>query len=257
MDQASQEYLDQRPRYWLCAFAFGFVGVAALLLSVHSGLMFAAYLQRDMTLLDLLGKPFWAYLVALPSLYAAVIGSYLLWGRWIDAGWQRRAGAFVLLSLINAVAGTILNADALGFELMPADERWSVGTVFQLFGWVKLWLAASLAAEVASHLGVSTARPLGYHAARLAIIGLLATAIGFVVLTEWQAGLPLRHIGAIRDLPTFLLSMAPHPVRCLCAGQVAVLCFLAARGCRGTWLEIGQWEATGTNWGGNWGERGD
>lgn len=262
MDQTHLEYVEQKPRYWLCTLGFGLTSLSMALLAISSALVFLGLVEAvfhgDRRLLNLVQEHWWTYVVGLPIPYAALIGSYLLWGRWTDKSWQSRAGLFLLLNAVDAVVGTLLESESLGLEIGPLSHAWSLSYMTQAFGWVELYLAASLAAEVASHLGVRGAQWSGQKISRLAIAGFAVSSFLFFMRTDWQAGLPLQPRGPIRDELTLLLILGTYIVRAFCSGQVAILGYLAARECRRTYREIGEWEGTsGPTWGGPWGERGD
>src|SRR5262245_27385964 len=89
---------DPRPRYRLVGGGFGLIGLALGLLSMDAALDFAWLLSWHPGLRALMGNPTWSWLVGTPITFASLIGSYLLWGRWTEPRWQRRAGLLLLMN---------------------------------------------------------------------------------------------------------------------------------------------------------------
>lgn len=250
------EYLDQRPRYWLTAAGFYLLAGSFILLGATNGLYVYGVLSDNRELLGLLRRPIWTYAVGLPLSYGAVIGAYLLWGRWTDSLWQRRVGLLILLNFIDAVVGTVFRAEHLGLEPLPEKYEWMLGGVTSTFGWVEFALSASLAAEVASHLGRPAAAEPGLAISRLAMIGLCVWVAAFLALSDWRLGFPLQERPVSLQAALFRLGLLVLNV--LCCFQVATLCLIAGTQSRHTWKQIGAWGSDPASLSSNsWGERGD
>ena len=48
-----------------------------------------------------------------PVVWGSLIGTYLLWGRWSDPGWQRRSGLLMVMALVDAVLWLLDHGDDL------------------------------------------------------------------------------------------------------------------------------------------------
>ena len=49
--------------------------------------------------------------------WGCLVGTYLLWGRWSDSGWQRRVGLLIVMSLVDVVLWALNQSDELNLEL--------------------------------------------------------------------------------------------------------------------------------------------
>lgn len=233
---------DQIARYRLCGAGFLVSGASLVLLVVSAGLGLLAQFSGDDGLIRLLNDPLWVVLVGLPLSYLAVVGSYLLWGRWRDRSWQRRAGLLVLLNAVDAVVGTLFEGRTLGLPVAEPPEPWLLGQATLAFGWIEFYLMASLAGEVAGQLGEPGAEDRGRRAGNLALAGLVITVLLLLFRTAWAGGRPLQPL-PIRSMEVALVLLAGQALRLMAAAQVAGLCFRAAGRCRRTARELVEAEA--------------
>lgn len=227
------------PRYRICNVGFWISGLALALLGLSGALTLWGNLTGAQGLLLAMQQPWFTWGVELPITAGALLGSYLLWGRWSDANWQRRAGLLVAMNLFDAISWGFYQASEMGAAVAVANHHWLVDNLVMLFGWVEFFLFADLAAEVASHLKIRTAHDAGQTARRFCTFGFTVSLIFFVTQTRWDAGWPLIQ-GPWPNLPALLMWLGVAFLRVLAALQVATLCFLAGMACRRTARELSQ-----------------
>lgn len=220
-------------RYRLCGLGFSIAGIALGLLCISSALNLVVFLTGDMWLWNLQEQNWWAWLVGAPITCGALLGSYLLWGRWTDTSWQRRAGLLVLLNLFDFCIWAIYQGEMLGLRMGHLRHDWLINNLISAFGWIEFLLFVSLAAEVSAHLGMANATEAGRSASKFAIAGLFVSFLFFVTLTDWSAGWPLGP--AIQGNPlAYLMLLGFFFLRTICSLQVAALCLVAGQYCRRT-----------------------
>ncbi|MEW4567860.1 hypothetical protein AB1L88_08330 [Tautonia sp. JC769] len=227
------EHPSLAPRYWLCTAGFWIAGAALGLLCLSAALMLWILLTWDQRLLVLLRQPWFTWTVELPITAGALLGSYLLWGRWTDAHWQRRAGLLVILNLFDSIHWGISQAGMMGLPVGAMGHDWLLYNSVLIFGWIEFYLFASLAAEVASHLGMKAAADAGRTARQFSMVGLIVSLIYFVTQTRWGAGWPLI-AGPRPNLAEALMYLGVTFLRVIAALQVATLCVMAGIACRRT-----------------------
>ncbi len=228
--------LEREPlqlRYRLCGLGFSIAGIALGLLCISSALNLIVFLTGDMWLWGLQEKTWWSWVVGAPITCGALIGSYLLWGRWTDSSWQRRAGLLVLLNLFDFCMWTFYQGEMIGLRMGHLRHDWLINNLTSAFGWIEFLLFASLAAEVAAHLGMPGAIEAGESACKFALAGLIVSLIFFVTSTDWKAGWPLGPAVQANPL-THLMLLGFFFLRTICSLQVAALCLVAGRYCRRT-----------------------
>jgi hypothetical protein len=225
--------LEREPlqlRYRLCGLGFSIAGIALGLLCVSSALNLIVFLTGDMWLWGIQEQSWWSWLVGAPITCGALVGSYLLWGRWTDSSWQRRAGLLVLLNLFDFIIWTYYQGEMLGLRMGHLRHDWVINNLTSAFGWIEFLLFASLASEVAAHLGMPGATEAGQSASNFALVGLLVSLI-------WRAGWPLEP--KIQGNPlVHLMLLGFFFLRTICSLQVAALCLVAGRYCRKTCNEL-------------------
>lgn len=225
------------PRYWICSAGFWIAGAALALLSLIGAVTLWAFLTGDQRLWVALQQPWCTWGVELPITAGALLGSYLLWGRWTDAHWQRRAGLLVLLNLLDSIHWGLSQASLMGVQAANLGHPWLAHNLVMIFGWIEFYLFADLAAEVASHLGVKAAPDAGRTARQFSTAGLAVSIIYLVTQTRWEAGWPLVP-GPIPNLGEALMSLGVTFLRVIAGVQVATLCAIAGFSCRRTAREL-------------------
>lgn len=235
------ETLDYRPRYRLSRLGFLLAGLASGLMTFDAAVHLATLLWPDWPLAGLVSAGTWHLGGGGTIVVAAVLGSYLLWGRWREPSWQARSGLLVLLALAGAVAWVLQQATALGLEGVDFPREWAYHLRIGLrWGWMAL--LAGLAADVVVHLG----REEG-HDTRASIYALvLASAViwGLDLLhhTEWAGVWPPRRRPFWSPL-TWPLWLALNGLRGLAGFFLTSLALLAARECTTLIRELDRTEA--------------
>ncbi|RUL88423.1 hypothetical protein [Tautonia sociabilis] len=229
------------PRYWLCGAGFWIAGLALALLCLSDALLLWVVLTWDQGLAQAMQQPWFTWGVGLPITAGALVGSYLLWGRWSDRSWQRRAGPLVLMNLFDSISWGLSHAAAPGLQAPLLEHEWLVECLVRVFGWLEFFLFAHLAAEVASHLGVKAAADAGRTAWQFAVAGLGLTVLFILTQTRWDAGWPLLPVP--RPNPSGeLMRLGSTFLRVVTALQVATLCLIAGSSCRRTARELAREE---------------
>ncbi len=235
-DWLDNEKPDLRPRYRLCKLAFGLASMALGLQCADIALSLGAQFFGMADLWKLVHSPRWRLFVGTPITWSAVVGSYLLLGRWRHPGWNRRAGLLALMNAIDLGFWASDNGVLLGFQIPELQDPWLryAGSVLQ---WFELMLFASLAAEVASHLGRAEATEASRLTRSFAMVGL---TLWFIILLSCTAWFPARFpVFRVRSFEVFLLILGSQALLAISAFQVTILCLQASRECGRLLAELG------------------
>jgi hypothetical protein len=220
-----------RGRYWLCRAGFGLLAVGLGLLCIYN----VAFILQVFGLARRLGpihrNPGWFWLVDAPIPWTTLIGSMCLWGLWRVPFWQSRVLPLILMNGADAACWLMDRAGALGLTTPEFARRhdWLMHLVTMGFGWLELFLTATLAASVSLHLGKESSQATGRSARALCTVGIAVWAVYALTQTDWL-GWPLVR-ARIHPL-TFLLILNTHVVLILASFQTALLCLAASRHCR-------------------------
>lgn len=221
------EFDDPRSRYQLCRVGFGICAVVLILQGGNLACLLAAVFGDIPRLAALMQEPRWHWIIGTPITWGAVIGSYLLWGRWTEPSWQRRAGLLLLMNLIDGGLWVVEHGADLGLRQGDLRHTWLVDQIGSGQQWFELMLLASLATDLATRLGKAEAAETGRIARSLATAGAVLWVIVLVTTTDWARGWPF-HVRPL-TLETLLLRCAGVFVLILTDFQVIILCVLAAR----------------------------
>jgi hypothetical protein len=224
------EFDDPRPRYRLCQLGFGLIALSLGLLSFDLACWLATLFMPNPGLIGLMKRPEWTWLVGAPITWAALIGSYLLWGRWTEPTWQRRAGLLVLMNGVDAVNWLLEHAHEFGLTGQAIGHAWMREQIGRGLGWLELLLTAAMAADLSLHLGKADAPEAGRSARSFAMIGFALWLFHVLVLTDWMSWPLRRHPMRGRDGLLFFLGNLF--LLTVTSFQVTVLSILAARQCK-------------------------
>src|SRR4051794_11644024 len=188
-----QERDQQRRTYVICRLGFGVLSFALLLASFSS----VVWLMRLFSLGGpivawIIRSPFWHWLDA-PIVWGSLLGTYLLWGRWTDTGWQRRSGLLIVMGMVDAMLWLMEHGPELGLRFSDVGHEWLRGELGQALGWAEFALIASLAGDLMAHLGVEQAPEAGRATRSLAATGSAVWFLFFLEQTVW--GWPLKKRG--------------------------------------------------------------
>ena len=220
---------DLRPRYRLCQAGFALLALGLGLLCGDAALDFAYWCSGSPAIAALVRDPLWTWLVGAPITWGTLVGSFLLWGRWTEPSWQRRAGLLLLMNGIDLVHWTLRHGDALGLRIGELPHGWLRSQLSGGMGWIELALSATLAADLSVHLGRKEAPDSSRGARALAMVGLVVWGLFFLQHTHWRRW-PLRPRNFLTP-ETYLLLIGQSLLLAITAFQVTALCILAARQC--------------------------
>lgn len=228
-----------RLRYHLCAGGFTLTALALGLLCADAALHLLHALSRDGRVLAILENPWYSRLVGAPITWGSLVGSYLLWNRWDQPSWRRRAGLLVLMNTFDLLTWFLHNGLDLGLWTDPAIGRllaehgWFLRNLSQALGWAELALFASLAADVLAHLEMPGALQAGQTTRIFITVGATAQVLFFLLLTDWRREphwpLPRRQGG---DPLVYLLFLASSFLLAVASLQVTALSMVASRYCQ-------------------------
>lgn len=178
---------DIRLRYRLCSLAFGLIALSLGLLCAAKVSLLALLFGARHEVRAIHDHPGWFWLVDMPITWAALLGSYLLWGRWPVPHWQRRAGLLLIMNGLDAVMWTIDHARRFGFAEVQPDLVWTFFVAANSLGWFELMLAAALASDLAAHLGREDAHAASAAASTVGVIGAIVWGLLALSQTDWGA----------------------------------------------------------------------
>jgi hypothetical protein len=177
--------------------------------------------------LGLMGSRWYRWLDA-PVTWGSLLGVTLLWGRFEHAGWQRRVGLLLVMSLVDAGLWMLDHGAALGFADADLGHEWLRTNLGQALGWAEFALMAGLSCEYLEHLGVEYARESGKSTRSMAAFGAVLWLLLFCQRTNWSAGWPLA-AHRIRSLEEYLLLEASHLISTITLIQVTALAISATK----------------------------
>src|SRR5262249_37844510 len=121
--------------------------------------------------LERITSQWWWPWLGTPVVWGSLIGTYLLWGRWSDSGWQRRVGLLIAMGLVDVFLWGLEPGETRGRQLGEVGHRWLRGPLGEALGGAEFALLASLAGDVMGHLGVEPAREASKSTRSLAATG--------------------------------------------------------------------------------------
>ena len=238
---------DDKRRYELCRSAFGFLSGALVLACLTAFMALPMVFFNGQILIPWLQDPTVWFWIETPIVWTSLLGSYLLWGRWSEPSWQRRAGLLVVMCMVDALLWMIKHAHELGIHKEPVAHFWLRMNVGEALGWAEFAILASLACEMMAHLGVSNAEEAGQSTRSLAATGASLFMILFCLRTDWAHGWPLEFRPAF-GVPLRLLSLGQLMIQTITLIQVTALVIAATRQCGVMIRSIAQEEASEDIW---------
>jgi hypothetical protein len=163
-----------------------------------------------------------------PITWGSLLGVTLLWGRFDHAGWQRRVGLLLVMSLADAGLWFLDHGAALGVAQGDFGHDWLRGNLGQALGWAEFALMAALSCDYLEHLGVEYARESGKSTRSMAATGAVVWLLLFCEHTDWRGGWPLAP-HRWRSIEEFLLHQASNLIWTITLLQVTSLVISAAR----------------------------
>jgi hypothetical protein len=210
---------------------FSALGLALVIASLTSvGRLILIFSGRGVALGALLGIPQWNMIEESVIVWSVLLGVALLWGRWPDQNWQRRSGLLLMMCLVDVALWALDHATEIGLSEGKLGHDWFRQSLGTALGWSEFALIASLAADMAAHLGEPQAIDFGKAARSLSTTGAMVWFMYFYFRTDWNPPFwPLRdrpfNGGSIMLMLGTLVLMAINLV------QVSALTLLAGRSC--------------------------
>jgi hypothetical protein len=223
-----QERETQRQTYQLCRLGFAILSVSLVLACFTSILALIAQFGGRPIVVWVVNMPWWRWL-GTPIVWGSLFGTYLLWGRWSDPGWQRRAGLLVVMGIVDVILWGLDHGNDLGLRLEDVGHKWFRSNLGEALGWAEFALMASLAGDVMAHLGVEQAREASKSTRSLAATGAVVWMILFCHCTAWKRGWPLQGPRNDRSLETMLLYLGSTMIWTITLIQVTALSIAATR----------------------------
>jgi hypothetical protein len=180
----------QRRTYQLCRLSFGALAVALVTACVPSIIdLFAMFHISLVQQIRQLAVYDW---LDTPIIWGSLLGAMLLFGRWDNVSWQRRAGLLLVMNLVDVGLWFMGRGEALGLQDWGVAHAWLRANLGTALGWAEFALMASLSADYLVHLGVDPAKESGRSARSMAATGAVLWALLFCEQTDWGKGWPLQ-----------------------------------------------------------------
>ena len=216
-------------RYRLGFSALGLALVVASLTTIGFLIMFFSGQRQQVG--ALIGFPQWELIEQSVVVFGSLLGVMLLWGRWPDGNWQRRSGLLLMMCLVDAVLFTLDHAADLGLRDGEVGHEWFRQSLGTALGWSEFALIASLAADMAAHLGEPQSIDFAKAVRSLATTGAMVWFMYFYFRTNWE----FRPLWPLQERPinggTIMLLLGWWVLNAILLVQVTGLCLLAGRCC--------------------------
>lgn len=217
----------QRWTYTLCRLGFGVLSVALVLACCTSLLWLLSWFGARNIMRAIVMTRAWHW-IDVPIVWGSLVGTYLLWGRWNERGWQRRSGLLLLMCFVDAALWLFEHANDLGLHEGEIGHEWLRSQLGEALGWAEFTLMAGLACDLLAHLGVEQAPEAGKATRSLSATGAVVWMILFLERTAWRQGWPLLDQG-IHSPETLLLTMGTRMIWAITLIQVTALTIAATR----------------------------
>src|SRR5262249_12246766 len=150
---------------------FALCALGMALMSLDSACHLAYLFTMSEEVAKVLRSPYWDWTVGVSITWGTLLGPYLLWGRWSEPHWRRRAGLLGFLNLVDGGFWVLRHGRTFGLWPRDVGHLWLRTHVVLGSSWVQFALFAGLAADLASHLGSKSAHDAGQKARALALVG--------------------------------------------------------------------------------------
>jgi hypothetical protein len=215
-----------RKTYEVCRMGFGILSAALVLACLSWLVPLLGNFYPELCLRII--KTQWFRWLDVPVTWGSLLGVTLLWGRFDHAGWQRRMGLLLAMSVVDAGLWFLEHGAALGMAEVDFGHDWLRENVGRALGWAEFALMASLSCDYLEHLGVEYARESGKSTRSMAATGAVLWLLLFCERTDWNGGWPLvAH--RWRSIEEFLLFQASNLIWTITLLQVTSLTISAAK----------------------------
>jgi hypothetical protein len=219
---------QHRKTYQLCRLGFMILAGALILACFDSVLSLFGIFEQGPGLLSWIHGTAWYQWVDTPIIWGCVIGAILLWGRWDHPSWQRRAGLFLMMNVVDMGLWLMNRGDAMGARVGDFGHDWLRESMGYALAWGEFALISSLSCDYLVHLGVEHARDSDKSTRSMAATGAMLWLLSFCQRTNWRAGWPLQRLH-IRGLEGILLFHGYHLIWTITLIQVTALVISAVR----------------------------
>jgi hypothetical protein len=225
-----------RRRIWRHRLGFSALGLALVVASLSTiGSLLLFFSGNRQPVGALFGITHWRLIEQAIVTWGSLLGVSLLWGRWPDVNWQRRSGLLLLMCLVDAVLWTLEHAKELGIVEVAIGHDWFRDSLGAALGWSEFALIATLAADMAAHLGEPQSLDLAKAVRSLATTGAMVWFMYFYFRTDWNSP---QGIWPLRERPpnhgTYMLLLGWYVLGAINLVQVTGLSLLAGRCCSST-----------------------
>jgi hypothetical protein len=219
----------ERQTYQLCRLGFAILSIALAVACLIRVLALPSEFGVGPFLPGLKESRFWHW-SDVPVVWGCLFGWYLLWGRWENPSWQRRAGLLLVMGLVDVVLWGLDHGPDFGLAVDDlVGHEWLRYSLGSALGWAEFALIAGLSCEVMVHLGVEAAAETGMATRALVATGAVIWMADFCLQTDWRSW-PLEFRG-VRSPEAVLLRMGTSMIWTVALIQVTALSFAATRQC--------------------------
>jgi hypothetical protein len=214
-----------RKTYQLCRFGFGSYGAALLVASATAvvGLLWVFRLDQARWIAS---QP-WYHWLDTPIVWCRLIGAILLWGRWDQKGWQRRASLLLALCMTDIVLWIVARGEMLGLHGGDIGHEHLREMIREAMSWGRMALLSSLAGDYLVHLGIENARESDKLTRSMTVTGALVWMLFNLQQTNWAVW-PLQRMPRL-NLESVLLLHGFTLIYSITIIQVTALVISAAR----------------------------
>jgi hypothetical protein len=216
-----------RKTYQLCRLGFTILAVALVLACFIS--LLDLFSRFDRSLATWIQQSMLYRWLDAPIVWGCLIGATLLFGRWDHASWQRRAGLFLMMNLVDLGLWFINRGDAIGVGAGEFGHEWLREIMGEALGWGEFALISSMTCDYLVHLGVDHARDSDKSTRSMAATGAMVWLLLICQLTDWHAGWPLQPHHQFRGLESMLLYHGFKLIWAITLIQVTALVISAVR----------------------------
>lgn len=224
--------LDERDRlrktYQAARQAFGILSLALILASFTAVITLAFQFTHLRLFYEILASSWFRWIDA-PIIWASLLGTTLLWGRWDNASWQRRTGLLLVMCLVDVVLWVMDQGSDLKLLNREFGHDWLRRNLGSALGWAELALITTLASDYLVHLGSNHVREAAKSTRSLLATGGSIWLLLFCIRTNWRGGWPLQPQPVMRLPEGLLLSMGVVIVHTIALIQVTALTLSATR----------------------------
>ena len=178
-----------RKTYQLCRLGFMILAMALVMACFDSLLGLFGNFEPGPGLVTWIRGSAWYQWCGTPIVWGCLIGSILLWGRWDHVSWQRRAGLFLVMNMVDVVLWFMARGDAMGARVGEFGHEWLRGNLGLALGWGEFALLSSLTCDYLVHLGVDHARDSDKSTRSMAATGAMVWLLALLPDDELAGGL--------------------------------------------------------------------